>query len=543
MEKRVILAIVLVILVLFLYQTFFVPKTNVPPAAEQAAASAPAKTAPLPLKEAVPQPAAPVEAVDFKPVASDKEEKISIDTSLYRAEWSSKGGVLLSWRLKKHKSNKKEDLELVPERAAESGLYPFSFWGEDAEFAQSVNAAFFKMDAGPAILRDGEMGVISFEYSDGEKIKIIKSFSFTGGTYDVGIDIKAWKNGQEIVPGLLWGPGIANRSPAELKKGFSLMTGAAVLSGGKVTRIDEKKYKPEKSGFNFADWAAYEDNYFTALFILPPQKGTAVFIKEVMNEKPLYYLAVHSPQGAFIGPKEYDALKAYGHDAKKVISFGAFGILAEILLIGIKYVHQYIPNWGWSIVIMTLLIKILFFPLTYSSTKSMAKMQELQPKIKALRNKYKKAKQDINQRRMMNEEMMRIYKEHGVNPAGGCLPLLIQLPVFWGVFRMLAMAVEFRHSPFIFWITDLSVKDPYYITPLLMGATQFISTKMTPTSADPSQARMMLIMPVIMTVFFMNFQSGLILYWLTTNVLQIAQQALMNRMMKRKKGENHGKRK
>jgi YidC/Oxa1 family membrane protein insertase len=142
----------------------------------------------------------------------------------------------------------------------------------------------------------------------------------------------------------------------------------------------------------------------------------------------------------------------------------------------------------------------------------------------------------------MNEEMMKLYKENGVNPAGGCLPMLIQLPVFWGVFRMLVVAVEFRHSPFAFWIKDLSVKDPLYITPLLMGATQFIQQKMTPSSADPAQARMMLLMPVIMTVFFMNFQSGLILYWLTNNVLQIGQQAIMNKMMAKKKREDHGTR-
>jgi YidC/Oxa1 family membrane protein insertase len=172
----------------------------------------------------------------------------------------------------------------------------------------------------------------------------------------------------------------------------------------------------------------------------------------------------------------------------------------------------------------------------------MAKMADLQPKVKALRAKYKKAKTDIEQRRQMNEEMMKLYKEHGVNPAGGCLPLLIQLPVFWGVFRMLVVAVEFRHAPFALWITDLSMKDPFLVTPILMGITQFISQKMTPTSGDPSQAKMMLFMPVIMTFFFLKFQSGLILYWLTTNVLQIAQQAIMNRMMARHKRESDGKR-
>ncbi len=186
-----------------------------------------------------------------------------------------------------------------------------------------------------------------------------------------------------------------------------------------------------------------------------------------------------------------------------------------------------------AIILLTILIKILFFPLTYSSTKSMTKMADLQPKIKALKAKYKKAKTDIDQRRQMNEEMMKLYKEHGINPAGGCLPLLIQLPVFWGIFRMLVVAVEFRHAPFFLWITDLSAKDPYYITPILMGITQYISQKMTPTSADPSQAKMMLVMPFVMTIFFINFQSGLVLYWLTTNVLQIGQQALMNKMMHR----------
>jgi YidC/Oxa1 family membrane protein insertase len=195
-----------------------------------------------------------------------------------------------------------------------------------------------------------------------------------------------------------------------------------------------------------------------------------------------------------------------------------------------------------AIIILTFLIKIVFFPLTYSSTKSMAKMQELQPKIKALRAKYKKAKQDIGQRRQMNEEMMRLYKEHGINPAGGCLPLLIQIPVFWGFFRMLTVGIEFRQAPFMLWIRDLSIKDPFYVTPILMGLTQYISQKMTPTSADPTQAKMMLIMPFIFTIFFMNFQSGLVLYWLTNNVLQIGQQAIMNRMMAKKKKEDHGKR-
>jgi YidC/Oxa1 family membrane protein insertase len=299
--------------------------------------------------------------------------------------------------------------------------------------------------------------------------------------------------------------------------------------------MNERKYKREQSSYNFVDWAAYEENYFVALFVLPPQKGQAAFLQEAAGQVPAYFVYVTEPRLAFIGPKDTEALKAFGHEAKKVVNFGMFGSIAEIMLVAVKFFYKLVPNWGIAIILLTIVIKLIFFPLTYSSTKSMAKMAELQPKVKAIRAKYKKAKSDIAQRREMNEEMMKLYKEHGVNPAGGCLPMLIQLPVFWGVFRMLVVSVEFRHAPFALWITDLSVKDQYYVTPVLMGITQFISQKMTPTSADPSTAKMMYIMPLVMTIFFMNFQSGLVLYWLTTNVLQIGQQAIMNNMIHRQK--------
>jgi YidC/Oxa1 family membrane protein insertase len=547
MEKRLVIAIVLSILILVLWQAFLVKKPELAPAAPSAAPIA--GPGPVPVEKistAPPEkaPAAPVAAgtTDLQAVTAQAEEKGSVETSLYKAEWSSKGGVLTSWKLLKHKNAAKQDLELVPESAGKVERYPFALWSEDAALADAANAAIFKASFPALRLADGEKGEVRFEYADGRGLKVEKAFVLTGGTYEVGITVRAWKDGREVEPWLLWGPGIGNPSPAEMKQRFSSSTGAAVLAAGKVLRMDERKYKPETSAFSFADWAAYEENYFGALFVLPQRAGKAVFMKEVRDGVSHFFLAADRPERAFIGPKELDALKAFGRDAKKIINFGFFGAIAEILLAGIKYIHKSIPNWGLAIIIMTFIIKIIFFPLTYSSMKSMAKMAELQPKIKALRAKYKKAKQDIEQRRQMNEEMMKLYKEQGVNPAGGCLPMLIQLPVFWGVFRMLVVAVEFRHSPFMFWIGDLSVKDPYYITPLLMGATQFIQQKMTPTSADPAQARMMLIMPVVMTVFFMNFQSGLILYWLTNNVLQIGQQAIMNKMMAKKKREPHGTR-
>jgi YidC/Oxa1 family membrane protein insertase len=550
MEKRLILAIILSFLVLLGWNYFFNKPKPAPdatavtefPSAEAGGAVRRERLRTPGTESAPVQP--PTEAApELTPVGGQSEQDIVVETSLYRAVWTNRGGVLKSWTLKAHRGADGGDLELVPALSKEVGLFPFMLDLEDIDLADRLNAEIF--DASPAqlSLADGDSQEVRFVYSDGATLRADKTFRFTGGTYGVETTIKVWKNGQNVPASLLWGPGLGNPSPAELKDRFSAASGAAVYTGGKVTRMDVRKYKPEASAWNFVDWAAYDDNYFAALFVLPPQKGQAVFLKEMAGERPVFLLSVSQPRRAFIGPKETEALKEFGHDAKKVINYGFFGSVSEILLAAVRYFHSVVPNWGLAIIILTFVVKIIFFPLTYSSTKSMAKMAELQPKMKAIKAKYKKAKTDIAQRRQMNEEMMKLYKDHGVNPAGGCLPLLIQLPVFWGVFRMLAVSVEFRHSPFVFWIKDLSVKDPYFVTPILMGITQFISQKMTPTSADPAQAKMMLIMPVIMTVFFLSFPSGLVLYWLTTNVLQIAQQSIMNRMMARHKRESDGKRK
>lgn len=547
MEKRVILAIVLSFLVMVLWQMLFVknnPQTESPVQTEvPVRAVEPAPVPAPPETEAQPE-APPAAAPSYEEAKAEAEMQVVIETSLYRAVWSNRGASLHSWRLREHLDEQGEGLELVSRRAEEVGKYPFFLDTQDDELDKTANSGLFVPSISRIALENGETGELKFYYSDGNSIKIEKIFGFTGGTYHFDVRISVWKDGREVEPRIIWGPGIGDPVVTSKSRQFGGGSGVAVLAANKVYRVSQNKYKPEASAFNFANWAAFEDNYMTALFITPPQQGVALFLKESRDEATAdYYLSVSAPQKAFIGPKEFDRLRAFGNETRKLMNFGFFGAIAEILLISIKAIHKAVPNWGFAIIILTFFIKIVFFPLTYSSTKSMAKMQELQPKIKALRARYKKAKQDINQRRQMNEEMMKLYKEHGINPAGGCLPILIQIPVFWGFFRMLVVAVEFRHSPFILWIKDLSVHDPYYVTPILMGATQFISQKMTPTTADPSQAKMMLIMPVVMTIFFMNFQSGLVLYWLTNNVLQIGQQYIMNRMMAKKKRESHGKRK
>jgi YidC/Oxa1 family membrane protein insertase len=553
MEKRLILAIVLSFLVLMGYQYLFVKpeKARLKP---PVTTTAPSPTAPVPgtsgpiqegpktaAAEAKPAPAPALPPQDLTAVAGRAETDVIVDTPLYRAVWSNKGAVLKSWTLKKHKNSQKQDLEMVPAQAAEIGRYPFSLGLDDAALAGQINTSLFEASAPGLDLAEGAQGEVRFVYSDGASVKAEKIYGFTGGSYVMTIAVKVWKAGQPVIASVLWGPGIGNMTLEEAKQTYSASRGSAVYTGGKVIRMNERRFKPGQNAYNFVDWAAYEENYFMALFLLPPQRGQAAFQQEAAQaasgQVPAYFVYVTEPAQAFIGPKESVALKAFGHDATKAINYGMFGFIAEIMLVVTRYFHTLIPNWGVAIILLTIVLKLLFFPLTYSSTKSMTRMAEIQPKVRALQAKYKKSKTDITQRQALNEEMMKLYKEHGINPAGGCLPLLIQLPVFWGVFRMLVAAVEFRHAPFALWITDLSVKDPFYVTPVLMGITQFISQKMTPSTAPPSQAKMMLIMPFVMTIFFINFQSGLVLYWLTTNVLQIIQQALMNDMMKKAKAK------
>ncbi len=226
---------------------------------------------------------------------------------------------------------------------------------------------------------------------------------------------------------------------------------------------------------------------------------------------------------SYFGPKQDEYLVASGHQFKDVIDYGFFHPLSKPLMVFLKFLYSYIGNYGISIILLTICIKLIFWPLTQKSYKSMKGMQKLQPEMKKMREKHGKDKQKLNQ------EMMSFYKDNKVNPLGGCLPMLIQIPVFFALYRVLLGSIELRHAPFMMWITDLSTKDPYYITPLIMGVTMFLQQKMTPTNMDPTQEKIMLLMPVVFTFMFLNFPAGLVLYWLTNNLLTILQQYLIRR--------------
>ncbi len=560
MEKRVLVAIVLSFLVLVLYQAVFFKKKPQPEIPVESITEIEKKPAQQPYTQEIPETARsiqekeePAEEKLPQVISSQAEEEITIDTSLYQATWSNRGAVLKSWKLKTHNDENKEELELVSRLSSEVRIYPFSLRTEDSSFDSLINNTLYQPSSLQLVLSQGRAGEIRFQFADERGTRVEKVLTFQDGKYDFDVQINVWKAGQRIESNVIWGPGFGNPTPADTRRRLAGGgSGIAVYPPRKDDRLSELKYNPakkwqdlvnsNKNVFYFIQWAAYEDNYFAVLFLTPYQQANATFLREGPEENPYFLLSVTPPQKVYIGPKEYDTLVEFGNDAKRLVRFGMFGFISEILLKASKYFYRLIPNWGLSIIIITLIIKILFFPLTYSSMRSMSKMQELQPKIKAIRARFKKAKTDMAQRRRMNEEIMKLYKEQGVNPAGGCLPMLIQIPVFFGFFRLLMVAIEFRQSPFIFWITDLSARDPFYVTPILMGVTQFISQKMTPSSADPTQARMMLLMPVIFTILFINFPSGLVLYWLTNNVLQIGQQYIMNRLREKEKRKTHGKR-
>ena len=237
----------------------------------------------------------------------------------------------------------------------------------------------------------------------------------------------------------------------------------------------------------------------------------------------------------FAGPKDPEVLKPLGHDLIEAIDYGFFGILAKILLVALKFLYTYVGNYGLAIIILTIVIRVLLYPLTYKSMQSMKKMQELQPQMQKIKDNYKKVPFNDPRKQKMNQEVMELYKKHGVNPAGGCLPLLLQLPVLWGFYSLLSIAIELRDQPFIFWLADLSRPDPYYVTPLLMGATMVWQQKISPTSLDPAQQKIMMLMPIFFTYIFLNAQSGLVIYWLFNNILSIIQQQYLTKKNKNTK--------
>ena len=543
MEKRIFAAIVISVAFLWIWAAIAprifpelakpkpVPSTTSPkPAATVTATNASTASASQAVSSTAKTVAVPA-LVDVAPVAESAVINTTVERPEYIAIFSNRGAQLVSFKLRNYKDKKKQPVELVKERPATRGDFPFAIESQNAAVASRLNTSLYAVN----IVRDEHEAVRSIEYQfGGDGVSAKKTFTFDRPyLFDFNIAVAPGIPYRTIV-----GPGIRVLGPDERDNRIIITGNGVVQRDGSLDVLPREKGDRLRI-YGPVDFIGIEDNYF--LSVLRPKKADGAILRRIdvpigsEIRKELYAGVNAGPDGviagnAFFGPKETKLLDRYA--LASTLQFGTFGIIARFLLDVLTWINQFTRNYGWEIIVLTILIKIVLYPLQHKSIMSMKKMQRVQPKMDAIKNRYKKARTDPDQRNKMNAEMMKLYQQEGINPMSGCIPILLQLPILWGFYGLLSKAIELRGAPFMLWIADLSDKDPYYVTPILMTATMFIQTYITPATGDPSQRRMFLIMPLIFGFIFKDMPSGLVLYWLVQNILTIVQQMIMNKWWK-----------
>ncbi len=409
---------------------------------------------------------------------------------------------------------------------------------EDAS-ARLANALFRPSVDALTVMRHRE--VLRFEFQDERGLRAVKEFGFDPSRpYVVEVRVDVRIGDRQLRPWIRWGAGLGSGDPEQSRLYYRQGPQGIYSIGRKVSRRTPGGLEGAVREAQAFDFVGVDDHYFLAVVVRPPSalavRYRQVTVPGVGGDRPFVAFEVGPVDPAhtlrfFLGPKDFDQLAAVDRDLVRAINFGWFAWLVVPLLRSLKWINGYVGNYGWSIIILTLLINLAIFPLRHRSVVAMRKLQELQPEIKAIQDRYAKLKLTDPARRKMNEELMALYRERGVNPASGCLPMLLTLPVLFAFYSMLSVAVELRGAPFVGWIRDLSRHDPLYVTPLLMGATMVWQQRLTPTSADPTQQKVMMLMPVVFTVMFLWAPSGLVLYWFVSNLWAIGQQIITNRLI------------
>ncbi len=543
-ETRTLVAFLLSILVLAVFSRFYRPPQ--PPAPSKPAQSQ-SSGAPAPAASNTPPPAAAVPVVTHQAVVKASAEKtIAIDSPLYRAELSNRGGVLQAWKLKKYSDDQKppHPLDLVNAQAARQlGGWPFSVLLQDPQLEARVNSALYQVSPGT----DGldAPAELSFEWSDGH-LDVTKKMKFTRN-YLVELEASVLLDGRPLPVAIAWRGGFGDTNVYQAAQQVLVF----YRSAGKLSLLPYKKLgapgHPEErfEQVGAMEYAGIEDQFFAAAF-LPSGQGLDLWHWSDQREKldedgktiqePVAEMAAGASAAGplsvrvYVGPKDLAELGKQQPPLDDLVQFGWFGFIAKPLFEVLKWIYRYVPNYGWAIVLLTVAINMALFPLKMQSWRSMRKMQRLAPQIEAIKQKYAKYSMRDPRKRQMNEETMELYKKEGINPASGCLPMLLQMPIMFALYRMLGGAIELRHAPWIGWIHDLSAHDPYYILPVVMTITMYLMSKMTPTpSADPMQQKMTQLMPVVFGIFFFRLSSGLNLYLFTGNLVGITQQYFLNR--------------
>ncbi|MBU1343358.1 MAG: membrane protein insertase YidC [Proteobacteria bacterium] len=549
-QKRLILAIVLSVVVLVGYQAFFV-KSKDPNTLPQQVQSQSADQSQISEKSpnvsdyrvqpgVVPQPGE---------LKKENFRTISVSTPLYNISISEQGAAIKTMELKNYKGTNKKDSplkQLVPVQL-ESGTLFFDLEGQSIPgLKDAVYTA--KIDTTETAVFEGEK-TIEFVLGTAQGIVVKKVFTFRADSYMIDCDI-VFQNGSALPLNdslVISTPGFYN-DEVKTRSRFAF-EGPIVLIDEKYTAIDPDDIEEKNTYHGNIEWSGYTERYF--MTVVMPKKtddGSVIdssvklsFANDRVSNNYIQKMDRLDPgkQGGYsfvfyMGPKSQKVLSKYNNNLKDAINFGFFNVIAKPLLIGMNTIHNYIPNYGIAIILLTILIKLIFWPLGTKSYKSMNEMKKVQPLMMEIREKYK------NDKQRMNQEVMGLYKTYKVNPAGGCLPMLVQMPIFFALYRMLYQAIELRHAPFLGWVSDLSAPDrlfefnfaipmmdePYGIPmlTLLMGASFLLQQKMTPTGGDPMQAKMMMLMPIFMTVLFINFPAGLVLYMFVNNIISMGQQ-------------------
>jgi YidC/Oxa1 family membrane protein insertase len=560
-EMRLLGASLLSMAVILLWARFFAPKPSVLPPQNKTARTAasstgstdtqapPGNTA-LPPGKATAVAAAPAVKVAAK--GESQERTITVENDLYRVAFSNRGGVVKSWQLKKYLDDAKPQrvLDVVHQEAAEqTGGWPFALVLGDDQSTSAVNNGLYQVSS-PATTLNAPAD-LEFSWSDGQ-LEVTKRFHFDH-SYVVQAETSAKLNGAPVLAGLAWLGGfgdltVSNPAPIATVSVFSSQNNK--LTDTAATKLEGPEKWANGVWQGGKDWAGIEDRYFTAVFLAPTGapvgsmetrywrvfravkdadgKDTQEPVPQVAAATSVHPIALR----VYVGPKDYDDLKKMNPPLHSLVNFGWLEFIADPLFHGLKWLHGYIPNWGWAIVILTLVVNMLLFPLRISSYKTTLKMQRVGPEIKQIQDKYKKYSMRDPRKAEMNKEVMAVYSREGINPVGGCFQMFLQMPIWFGLNTMLRSAIEMRHAPWFGWIKDLSAKDPYYILPIIMGLSMYLVSKMTPmTSTDPQQQMMMKIMPVTMAGIFMisPISSGLAVYILTSSLVGIVQQVWLNR--------------
>lgn len=533
MEKNAILAAVLSLAILIGWQYLVVKPMEEEQTQKQRAAKARAaaqrtkggSAASAPLES--PAAVGPATSAAPAPTASAPQRRVRVDVGDAVYELTNRGAGFLSARLLKYRHGERGFVELVP--AGRPDVRPLFFWG--GRTAQRLNEAAYQVEGGDLSLsKANPEGVVRFLYRGADGLSAEKALTFRHNSYNVKTRIRVSRPLGEEAIGVVWGPRVGG-SDGNTYGG--VIEGPMSFVGKEIVYDYPEEGKPVAHGEGLK-WTSLQSKHFiTALIPRGGAGGAEIRLLGQTDALSEYVAIVPLSRGrdveaafdVYAGPKALDHLERLGVGLEDSLDYGMFAFIAKPLMSILRALHAVAGNWGVAIILLTILVKIVFYPLTHVSMRNMKEMQKLQPRIAQLREIYKDDKTKLN------EQTMSLYKEHKVNPMMGCLPMLIQIPVFFGLYEALLVSIELRNAPFFGWVQDLSVQDPYHVYTILMGASMFLQQKMTPTAGDPTQAKMMMFMPIIFTGMFIFYPVpvGLVIYWLVNNLLSIAQQFYVNR--------------